>query len=166
MLYLQYHQLKKVCEVKYENLFERLDFITVLKTFGESLFLNWFRVIFFQPTMWRVIKSFTFNFSHMTYLMSQAYTTSWANICLHSSGPTLRIMRLGAAQKKIRPSILIKKNYWKLLIKLLYLIFSNKSCSIDNMVNPFNFSSDTLIKILYIYNLHVKRKKYIKIKYS
>jgi hypothetical protein len=28
----------------------------------------------------------------------------------------------------------------KLLIKLLYSIFSNKSCSIDNMANPFNLS--------------------------
>jgi hypothetical protein len=61
-----------------------------------------------------------------------------------------------------------KKKMLKLLIKLLYSIFSNKSCSIDNMINPFNFSCDTLIKIIYIYThtLHVKKKKYIKIKYS
>jgi hypothetical protein len=30
----------------------------------------------------------------------------------------------------------------KLLIKLSYSIFSNKSCSIDNMTNLFNFSCD------------------------
>jgi hypothetical protein len=30
----------------------------------------------------------------------------------------------------------------KLLIKLLYSIFSNKSCSIDNIVNSFNLSCD------------------------
>ena len=30
----------------------------------------------------------------------------------------------------------------KLLIKLLYSIFSNKSCSMDNMANPFNLSYD------------------------
>ena len=40
------------------------------------------------------------------------------------------------------------------------------------MVNPFNFSWDTLRKIIYIYiyiythTLHVEKKKYIKIKYS
>jgi hypothetical protein len=30
----------------------------------------------------------------------------------------------------------------KLLIKLLYSIFSNKSCPIDNMANLFNLSCD------------------------
>jgi hypothetical protein len=30
----------------------------------------------------------------------------------------------------------------KLLIKLLYSIFSNKFCSIDNMANPFNLFCD------------------------
>ena len=30
----------------------------------------------------------------------------------------------------------------KLLIKLLYSIFSNKPYSIDNMANPFNLSCD------------------------
>ena len=32
----------------------------------------------------------------------------------------------------------------KLLIKLLYSIFSNKSCSIDNMTNPFNLFNDII----------------------
>ncbi len=64
-------------------------------------------------------------------------------------GPALGIISPGAAKKKMRPSIL-KNNHWKitlhvvsvikLLIKLLYLIFSNKFCSIDTMVNPFNIS--------------------------
>ena len=32
----------------------------------------------------------------------------------------------------------------KLLIKLLYSIFSNKYCSIDNMTNLFNLCCDTV----------------------
>ena len=57
--------------------------------------------------------------------------------------------------KKMRPSIFKKKkkkNHWKitlymvsatkLLIKLLYSIFFNRFCSIDNMVNPFNLFCD------------------------
>jgi hypothetical protein len=63
------------------------------------------------------------------------------------SGPTMEIMRPEVVQK-IEAFYLKKKkknitvhaiSATKLLIKLLYLIFSNKSCSIDNMANPFNF---------------------------
>ena len=67
-------------------------------------------------------------------------------------GPVLGIMRPGAVQKKWGLLSFKKKNLWKitlhtvsatkLLIKLLYSIFSNKSCSIDNIVNPFNLSCD------------------------
>ena len=32
----------------------------------------------------------------------------------------------------------------KLLIKLLYSIFFNKSCSINNMANPFNLYCDVV----------------------
>ena len=69
------------------------------------------------------------------------------------SGLALGIMRLGAVQKN--EAFYLKKYiyiYWKitlqtvsakkLLIKLLYSIFSNKSCSIDNMANLFNHSCD------------------------
>ena len=47
-----------------------------------------------------------------------------------------------------------KKNHWKitlhtvsitkLLIKLLYSIFSNKFCTINNMANPFNLYCDII----------------------
>ena len=67
-------------------------------------------------------------------------------------GLALGIIRLGGS-KKMKPYIKNKnKNHWKislrmvcaakLLIKLLYSIFFNKSCSIDNMVNLFNLSCD------------------------
>ena len=66
--------------------------------------------------------------------------------------------------KKIRPFILKKKkNHWKitlhmvcdtkLLIKLLYSVFSNKSCSIDNMANQFNlFLWHSWLKDFYNFN--------------
>ena len=65
-------------------------------------------------------------------------------------------MRPGAVQKN-EVFYLWKnkiKNHWKitlhtvfatkLLIKLLYSIFYNKYCSIDNMANPFNLSYDII----------------------
>ena len=54
----------------------------------------------------------------------------------------------GGAKKRSPVKKKILKNYftygfcYKLLIKLLYSIFFNKFCSIDNMVNLFNISCD------------------------
>jgi hypothetical protein len=65
----------------------------------------------------------------------------------------MRIMRSRAVQKneafylkkKKKKSLkitLYTVSTTKLLIKLLYSIFSNKSCSIDNMANIFNLPCD------------------------
>ena len=70
--------------------------------------------------------------------------------------------------KKERPSIsLNKKNHWKiildkicvtkLLIKLLYLIFFNKSCSIDNMDNLFNISFVIVDRKYDFYNFNFEK---------
>jgi hypothetical protein len=69
------------------------------------------------------------------------------------AGPALGIMRPGAIQKneafylkkKKKKSL---KNYstygffYKITISIFFSIFSNKYCSIDNIVNPFNLSCD------------------------
>ena len=70
--------------------------------------------------------------------------------------------------KKNEVFYLIKiKNYWKitldkicvtkLLIKLLYSIFSNKSCSIDNMGNLFNIFYEIVDRKYNFYNFNFEK---------
>ena len=106
----------------------------------------------------------------------------WNNTPLSYSGSTEQslfvscLIKVGSGNyevwggaKKIRPFISLKKekNHWKitldkvcvtkLLIKLLYSIFYNKSCSIDNMGNLFNISCDIVDRKYDVYNFNFEK---------